>query len=225
MSVMLGGAAAGQEQQGGDQGQDSAAVSPKPHLDDVLSDLLECGLQLPPCLSARGNRTQAAGADVEPAAQQQAALSHAASGSIFSVADVDTAGADWECDMFLPLPPSASPRVSAVDACDAAQQEQQQLEQQPDSQQQQQQPGDKQQHQQQQGACMDAEVRSSMLEVLLQQFRWSSAASAAAAALPGNDTSGAGSLGEDGRTCGVCLDAVPTACILPCKHNMCGESH
>jgi hypothetical protein len=75
---------------------------------------------------------------------------------------------------------------------------------------------------------MDAEVRSSMLEVLLQQFRWSSAASAAAAAaaaLPANDTSGAGSLGEDGRTCGVCLDAVPTACILPCKHNMCGESY
>jgi hypothetical protein len=223
MSVMLGGAAAGQEQQGLDQGHDSAAASPKPHLDDVLS-LLECGLQLPPCLSARGNRTQAAGADVEPAAeqqQQQAALSHAASGSIFSVADVDTAAADWECDMFLPLPPSASPRAQAVDSCDAGQQEQQQQEQQPHSQEQQQQV-----NQQQQVACMDAEVRSSMLEVLLQQFRWSSAASAAAAAaaLPGNEASGAGSLGEDGRTCGVCLDAVPTACILPCKHNMCGES-
>ncbi|WIA09414.1 hypothetical protein OEZ85_008819 [Tetradesmus obliquus] len=30
-------------------------------------------------------------------------------------------------------------------------------------------------------------------------------------------------LGEDGRTCGVCLDAAPTACILPCKHNMCAD--
>jgi hypothetical protein len=81
-----------------------------------------------------------------------------------------------------------------------------------------------QQQQQQQGDRGDAEVRSSMLEVLLQQFRWNSAAAAAAAALPGSSVSGAGSLGEDGRTCGVCLDAVPTACILPCKHNMCGES-
>jgi hypothetical protein len=224
MSVVLGGAAAGQEQQGLDQGQDSAAVSPKPHLDDVLS-LLECGLQLPPCLSARGNRTQAAGEHVETAAelqlqQQQGALLHAASGSLFSVADGDTAGADWECDMFLPLPPSASPRVH-IDACAAGQQQQQQQQEQCPNGQEQQQQQQVDQQQRQQGACSDAEVRSSMLEVLLQQFRWSSAA--AAAALPGNDTSGAGSLGEDGRTCGVCLDAVPTACILPCKHNMCGE--
>jgi hypothetical protein len=28
---------------------------------------------------------------------------------------------------------------------------------------------------------------------------------------------------EDGITCGVCLDAAPTACIVPCRHVMCGE--
>jgi hypothetical protein len=220
MSVVLGGAAAavGQEQQG-DQGLDSGAVSPKPHLDDMLS-MLECGLQLPQCLSARGNKTQGAGTDVEAAAeqQQQPALSHAASGCLFSMADLETSAPDWEGDMFLPLPPSASPQPLAVSMCEAGQPQQQLQEQHQHH---------SQQQQDQQSISSDAEVRSSMLEVLLQQFRWSSVAAAAAAAAstqPGNSTSAAGSLGEDGLICGVCLDAVPTACILPCKHNMCGES-
>jgi hypothetical protein len=28
---------------------------------------------------------------------------------------------------------------------------------------------------------------------------------------------------EEGQTCGVCLDAAPTAMINPCEHTMCGE--
>lgn len=36
---------------------------------------------------------------------------------------------------------------------------------------------------------------------------------------------GAGSISsEEGQTCGVCLDAAPTATINPCEHTMCGES-
>lgn len=36
---------------------------------------------------------------------------------------------------------------------------------------------------------------------------------------------GAGSISsEEGQTCGVCLDAAPTAMINPCEHTMCGES-
>ncbi|KAF6259018.1 ankyrin repeat-containing domain protein [Scenedesmus sp. NREL 46B-D3] len=202
MSVMLGGA--GLEQAGGDQGQDSAALSPKPHLDDALS-LLECGLQLPPCLSPRSYKAAGAGAgaDAEPAAEQQhqGTPSPAASGSLLTVADLDTAGRDWEGGVSLSPPPCASPRAPAVAIGEAGQQQEQQ--------------------QRQRGGCSDAEVRTSMLEALLQQHRWSSAASAAA--LPGAGAAGAGSLGEDGCTCGVCLDATPTACILPCKHNMCAD--
>lgn len=28
---------------------------------------------------------------------------------------------------------------------------------------------------------------------------------------------------DEGQTCGVCLDAAPTAMINPCEHTMCGE--
>lgn len=30
---------------------------------------------------------------------------------------------------------------------------------------------------------------------------------------------------DESQTCGVCLDAAPTAMINPCEHNMCGEHH
>jgi hypothetical protein len=28
---------------------------------------------------------------------------------------------------------------------------------------------------------------------------------------------------DEGQTCGVCLDAAPSAAVNPCKHTMCGE--
>jgi hypothetical protein len=28
---------------------------------------------------------------------------------------------------------------------------------------------------------------------------------------------------DEGHTCGVCLDAAPTAMMTPCEHTMCGE--
>lgn len=221
MSVMLG-SASGQDQQEAEQGCESSAVSPKPHLDELpspggLADLL---LQLPAGLS----RSKAGNGAAEPEPveqpqlpQQQCGRPQAASGSVWSVGVVDLAHVDWEDEVLLPMPPASG---AAHDTGLQEQQQQQQFTQQQASSSEAQVGVDS--SSSAATAALAAEDGSCLVESAPNQCRWSGRVlpGPAAVAVAG---SCAGSSGEDGRTCGVCLDALPNACILPCRHTMCGE--
>eukprot|EP00879_Flechtneria_rotunda_P014070 GHRR01014700.1.p1 GENE.GHRR01014700.1~~GHRR01014700.1.p1 ORF type:complete len:590 (+),score=232.98 GHRR01014700.1:1289-3058(+) len=58
--------------------------------------------------------------------------------------------------------------------------------------------------------------RGAGLDAFLQQFRWTAGDAAA-----GYDADSIAD--EDDHTCGVCLDELPTASIVPCNHTMCAD--
>lgn len=56
-----------------------------------------------------------------------------------------------------------------------------------------------------------------LLDMMFRKYTWSSCVESSTHRLRDE------SEGEDSRTCGVCLEGLPTACILPCNHCMCGK--
>lgn len=207
MSVVLGGGGTSQEQQGhtqDDKGIDkdveSVPVTPKSHT--VFPDLAL--LMSPSGIAALRDRwegQQQVQLDLDPLQQLPDSLAGCDSGSFCSlvVGDDYSQGAYWDDDLAEPVP--AILPIAPGQAGDVFGQ---------------------QQHQEQAstsstGSAEPQLASSSMLDCLFNQYTWSSCVKAETCHVRDDN------LGEDSRTCGICLDEVPTARIVPCNHSMCGE--
>eukprot|EP00878_Enallax_costatus_P006030 GHUV01006325.1.p1 GENE.GHUV01006325.1~~GHUV01006325.1.p1 ORF type:complete len:761 (+),score=270.63 GHUV01006325.1:349-2631(+) len=206
MSVVLGGATSSQEQQGhaqDDKGVDkdveSLPVTPKSH--SVFPELPF--LLSPSSIAAVRDRCEAqqqVQLDLDPLQQLPESLAGCDSGSFCSLADADDYQqvAYWDEDLAVGAP--IQPLVLSKAGSLSSRQEQQQEVQASTS---------------SAGSAQQQAPGTSMLDSLFKQYTWSSCVKLRAHHACGD------SLGEDSRTCGICLDEVPTARIVPCNHSVC----